>query len=190
MVVRRRLNASSSPEAQALERGIHSHLAADAAFHGHHVFRERVAWLGPKLMSRWPGLRHANLAAHILVEMVLDGWIIHRERGRLDAYYACFTPDLISTAARWSANDTQMEASVHSIVSRFASVQFLRDYETAKGTTDRFVRLLTYSPFATGTRPDLDALVDLTTKASAHFSRGSMDLIEDVRAASDKALGA
>jgi len=188
LVVQRRLEQSSDPDATALVRGIRSHLVADAVFHGHATFRDRIAWLTPQLAPAWDGLRHASLAAHVLVEMVLDGWIVARQPERLDTYYACFTPDRIDTAARLSADDGEMEAGVSAVIHRFATVQFLRDYDTPEGTTDRFVRLLTHTPFASGTRPNEGQIIRLVEQASRRFENGSSELLDEVRTASDDAL--
>ena len=189
LVVQRRLEATPGQEAIDLVRGIRSHLAADAAFHGHTVFRERVAWLAPQIEPAWEGLRHASLAAHVLVEMVLDAWIVKREPSRLDDYYACFSPPRNRTAAMLSASDAPMETEVMAVLARFSGVQFLRDYATPEGTVDRFVRLLTHTPFVSGTRPDFDRLVDVTSTATSRFDAGSGELLEQVRTASDEALG-
>lgn len=161
---------------------------ADATFHGHGTFRDRIAWLAPQLEPAWDGLRHASLAAHVLVEMVLDGWIVARQPERLDAYYACFSPDRIEKAARLSAEDRDMEAGVSAVIHRFATVQFLRDYDTPEGTTDRFVRLLTHTPFASGTQPDERQIVQLVERAARRFEDGSSELLDEVRKASDEAL--
>lgn len=188
LVVQRRLDASPEPGATQLLLGIRSHLAADAAFHRHEVFRDRIGWLTPRLGPVWKGLRHPSFAAHVLVEMVLDTWIVHRQPRRLDGYYACFTADRIERASSLSADDPTMQREVASVIERFARVQFLRDYDTPEGTTDRFVRLLTHTPFATGTHPDVPALTHVVVEASAHFACGSAELLEDVRRASDAAL--
>lgn len=188
LVVQRRLDESALPESIELACGIRSHLSADAAFHGHDVFRERIAWLGPRLTPCWSGLRHASLAAHVLVEMVLDGWIVSREPRRLDTYYACYTSERVAMAARLCADDAAMEAEVEGVLRRFASVQFLRDYAEPEGMVDRFVRLLTHTPFASGTEPDATALVSVVREASDRFRLGSSELLEAARAASDEAL--
>jgi hypothetical protein len=189
LVVQRRLDASPSTEGRELGRGIRSHLAADAAFHALPAFRDRVAWLAPQLAPAWDGLRHASLAAHVLVEMILDAWIVARQPQQLDSYYDCFTSHHIRIAAQHSASDPAMEGGVTALLNRFASIQFLRDYDTTEGTVDRFVRLLTHTPFASGTQPDFPRLVHLTGAATHQFESGSLDMLEAVRAASDAALG-
>ncbi len=189
LVVQRRLEVTPGQDAIALAKGIRSHLAADAAFHGHPVFRERVAWLAPRIEPVWQGLRHASLAAHVLVEMVLDAWIVEREPARLDDYYACFSPLQNRTAAMLSASDAPMETEVMAVLDRFSGTQFLRDYATPEGTVDRFARLLVHTPFGSGTRPDFDRLVGVTKTAAKRFDAGSGELLDEVRAASDAALG-
>ncbi len=148
-----------------------------------------MAWLAPQIEPAWEGLRHASLAAHVLVEMVLDAWIVAREPSRLDDYYACFTPAQNRTAAMLSASDAPMETEVLAVLDRFSGVQFLRDYATPEGTVGRFVRLVTHTPFVSGIRPDVDRLVDVTKTAVERFDAGSGELLEQVRTASDEALG-
>ena len=188
LVVLRTLEASRHSEARQLARGVRSHLAADTAFHGHPSFGQRVAWLAPQLEPLWKGLRHGHLAAHVLVEMILDAWLIERQPMRVDDYYACFSPSRIRLAARWSASDKLMENEVISVIERFSNSQFLRDYATPEGLLDRFVRLMMHTPFASGTHPDFDGLVRVTRDAISALEAGSEALLEHARKASDEAL--
>ena len=188
LVVQRRLAASDDPRAGLLAIGIRSHLAADACFHGHQEFRRRMDWLSPKLAGAWPGLQHASFAAHVLVEMVLDSWIVAQRPHRLDDYYASFSDNGIVLASKLCAENPDMETDVSAILRRFATAQFLRDYDTAEGTTDRFVRLLAHTPFPTKSPRDIRDVVQVVREAAATFETGSLELLQDVRVASDAAL--
>lgn len=181
LVVMRRLQASDDDEAKALRVGIDSHLRSDASFHGHAEFHRRNAWLAPRLARAWPGLKHPALAAHVLVEMLLDSWLIDRDPDRLDRYYACFSSDNIRSAARWSADDDDMADGVVALLVRFSSPGFLRDYRRAQGVASRFARTIAFTSFGRGTQAPEDRLTVLVRESAAALADGSDALLEDVR---------
>jgi hypothetical protein len=166
--------------------GIRHHMMADAVFHGHAEFLRRVAWIAPQLALAWPGLRHASIGAHVLVEMQLDRWILRAEPDRAEDYYACFTGATMTRAARLTTCDEDSFASLRALLERFMSSGFLRDYVLADRLAERFVGTLLCTPFASRTAPCLPALCGLVEETSEPLGAGSAQLLEDVRAGADR----
>lgn len=141
------LRADGSEEAHAVAAGIESHLAADRVFHIHPEFVARMARVEAEIAPFWPGLRHGDLAAHILVEMMLDRWLMLRDGDRLSRYYACFTPDAIAVAARFGASTDEARRVLVGVLTFFAETRFLADYERPEGLANRFERAWVHTSF-------------------------------------------
>ena len=134
-LVLRELEAGRDPRCAELRHGIAHHMQADSVFHSHPDFESRVDWLSRQLRTRWPDLRHASTYAHVLVEMLLDRWLMERDVRPLDIYYQAFQPQNLAFAAEHAVLDPGVSPALLAVLERFATLQFLRGYTTAKGFT-------------------------------------------------------
>jgi hypothetical protein len=182
MVVLRRLRAGGSEEQTALADGIASHLAADAAFHRHPEFHRRVQLVAPELRSAWPGLRHVELAAHVLVEMLLDRWLIARDPGLVARYYSAFTHANRDAAARMSVPEAGDREPLRHLLDRFVTSGFLAEYRTAPGLLARFAGSLSATP-KPPSQPPPRAVTRLVERLSGELARGAAELLGEVRTA-------
>jgi hypothetical protein len=92
-----RLRAERLDESD-LAHGILRHLADDHWFHDTEAFQRTAAEIG-ELVRAVPGYRHewrGWFLAHVLVEMLVDRFLIREDPSRLDAYYEAL--DTIRTA--------------------------------------------------------------------------------------------
>lgn len=142
------LRAEGSADLTALADGMESHLKADGVFHAHDEFIARVGRVEEEITSFWPSVGHGEMAAHILVEMVLDRWLMLRDPARLDAYYACFTPENIDVAARFGATTDPAREALGAVLRFFAKARFLEDYVSPEGLARRFCGAWSRTPFA------------------------------------------
>lgn len=142
------LRAEGSAEALALTDGMESHLKADGAFHAHGEFVTRVDRVEAEITRFWPSVGHGEMAAHILVEMVLDRWLMLRDPARLERYYACFTDENIALAAQHGATTDPAREVLANVLRFFANERFLADYVRPEGLARRFCRAWSYTPFA------------------------------------------
>jgi hypothetical protein len=181
VVLRKLRDVPGDPQVAALAAGIDSHLRSDAAFHGHPEFRRRVELLTPHVVRAWPGLRHGTMAAHVLVEMLLDRWLIRQYPSRLDQYYAAFSADVIDLACAWTASDQASSLALRRMLHGFVESAFLRDYAQPTGLALRFLRTVGRTPFGADPPPahTIAALVD---SMDAELDAGSSALLDDVRA--------
>lgn len=171
------LRAEGSAEARAVAAGIESHLAADRVFHVHPEFVRRMARVEAEIAPLWPGLRHGEMAAHILVEMMLDRWLMLRDGDRLAGYYACFTPEAIETAARLGATTDEARRALAGVLTFFAQTRFLDDYRRPEGLAWRFARAWTHTSFGAHDAVPEDALAAWVDRAHDAFAPRSEVLI-------------
>ncbi|MHC4957869.1 MAG: hypothetical protein ACYTGN_05790 [Planctomycetota bacterium] len=94
-----------------LAGGIRRHLADDHWFHESEAFQRTAAEIG-ELVRAVPGYRHewrGWFLAHVLVEMLLDRFLIREDPARLDAYYAALdtvdTAELVERVRPWLSGD-------------------------------------------------------------------------------------
>lgn len=177
------LRAEGSEEARALADGIESHLLADDAFHAHPEFCARIDRVEEEIAPLWPTLGHGELAAHILVEMMLDRWIMQREPERLGGYYACFTEGAIELAARLGTTNDVAREGMHTILGAFAGSRFLEGYEGFDGLVYRFSRVWMRTPFAEDGEVPQAALAEWMASRFEAYGPGSETLIEAARQA-------
>ncbi len=181
VVLRKLREAQGDPQVAALAAGIDSHLRTDAAFHGHPEFTRRVALLTPHVVRAWPDLRHATMAAHVLVEMLLDRWLIQRYPSHLDHYYAAFSTDVLDLACAWTASDQASSLALRQVLRTFVDSAFLRDYAQPTGLAFRFLRTVGRTPFGTAP-PPARTIAALVEAMDAELDAGSAGLLDDVRA--------
>ena len=86
---RERIVVNGDPRAAALARGIVRHLDDDRWFHSTEAFLRAEAEMRTLLRDAQGDAPHARtwFFAHVLVEMLLDRFLIERDPARLDAYY-------------------------------------------------------------------------------------------------------
>lgn len=166
-----------------LAYGIAHHMHADAVFHSLEAFNRRVDWLSAELRSRWPALRRASFYAHVLVEMLLDRWLMERDPRPLDEYYQAFQPEILAFAAEHGVSQPDARVTLRALLERFATLQFLRTYTTADDLAKRFLGLVRTLPWPSEWH-DLPRapLVDGIAAWHVHLGPGSGELVESVRA--------
>lgn len=142
------LRAEGSEEARAVADGIQSHLLADEVFHGHPEFVSRMERVEEEITRFWPEVSHGEMAAHILVEMMLDRWLMLRDPARLEGYYACFSAAHIGLAAKHGASTDPSRDVLAGVLGFFAESRFLSDYPSPEGLAMRFTRAWARTSFA------------------------------------------
>lgn len=138
----RRLDAHPHPLAASVRLGVQSHLRADAVFHRHDLFHDEVRRWGRRLAQAWPSLRHPQLAAHIFFEMLIDRWLLEERPGVLRDYYAHFEPATREAVATLALGDGGPSQALTTLLGRFVSAGFLRDYASADGLVFRFGQVM------------------------------------------------
>jgi hypothetical protein len=96
---RERIVINGDPRAAALARGILRHLDDDSWFHATEAFQRTESAMRTLLRDAQGAAPHPRtwFFAHVLVEMLLDRFLIQRDPVRLDAYYGAV--DAIDAAA-------------------------------------------------------------------------------------------
>ncbi len=189
VIVRQAALASDDPEVRAVGEGITAHLRADAVFHRHPEFVRRVTWLERELRRIWPRLGSPELGAHILVEMLLDRWLMQRNPTLVDRYYASFQMAHIAFVSVHAATDQESQKVLATILESFASSRFLADYAGAALLIDRFTRRLERVRFAAAREPPIDQLVPCVEVWSLALADGSTELLRAVEEALEHPAG-
>jgi hypothetical protein len=174
------LRARDEARARDLALGIDMHLRADAAFHTHPEFFRRMRLLRPELCAVWPALGEAEFASHLLVEMLLDQWLIAERPGLLADYYGAFDDATLDFAAAHGATPGTRDA-LRALFARFVAVRFLDDYVTPEGLVPRFVGALGRTPFAPSGETPLVELVAFVARWAGQLKGGSGELVAFVR---------
>lgn len=181
-LVLRALDASPDPRCAELRLGIAHHMQADSVFHSHPDFEGRVDWLARQLREHWPGLQHASTYAHVLVEMLLDRWLMERDSRPLDTYYQAFSPQNLAFAAEHAVVDPEVAPHLLAVLERFAGMQFLRGYTQAEGLAQRFLGLTRRLPWPWEWLPSLqDELIENIDAWHKRLAPRSAELLESVR---------
>jgi hypothetical protein len=182
-VVLRVLDANQDPRCGELRRGIAHHMQSDSVFHGHPEFESRVDWLARQLRAHWPDLHHASTYAHVLVEMLLDRWLIETDPAPLETYYQAFSPENLGFAAQHAVSESEVSPALLAVLERFAGLQFLRGYTNAEGLAMRFLGLTRRLPWPWEWLPSLqEELIDNIDPWHKRMRPRSGELLEAVRA--------
>lgn len=181
--IRERLGTSRDPAVRAVAQGVDAHLRADATFHRHPEFQRRMDWLEGEMRSVWPGLGSAALGAHVMVEMLLDRWLLRGDPGLVERYYASFSPTLIAFVSTQVSDDRESQEAMTKVLHTFTSTRFLADYPDRERLVMRFVRRLERIPFVPANDPPVGRLVSLLESWSHALEEGSAELLEAVRRA-------
>jgi hypothetical protein len=182
VTIRETTRASHDPAVRAVGAGVSAHLVADATFHRHSEFLRRVAWLKEKMATVWPRL-DAELGAHVMVEMLLDRWLLRRDSGLVHRYYASFCPAGIAFVSVHAAVGTESQEALAKVLERFASSRFLADYADSASLVMRFVHRLERVRFAGAHAPPIEQLVSSVEGWAQAVEDGSRELLETVRTA-------
>jgi hypothetical protein len=177
------LRAAGSAEAQAVADGIESHLRADEVFHRHPEFLARMDRVEDELTAVWPGLQHSDPAAHILVEMMLDRWLMLADGARVASYYACFTAEHIAAAARLGTTTDASRDVLAGVLTFFNETRFLADYVDPRGLAHRFCRAWGRTSFGAREPPPEEAIAAWVERSHDALAPRSEELIEAGRAA-------
>lgn len=190
LVVVRRLRASGERDAGVLAYGITHHMHADKVFHGHPEFERRMATAAPRLRHRLGARRHLGLAAHILVEMLLDRWLIERRTGLIDRYYGRFSTAWRRRASDLAHAEPEGRDALVRVLDRFAAARFLADYTSGEGLALRLVRTLVRIRVLEDDAVDLAGLGTDVVALHDELRTGSDALLADVAARLDASLHA
>jgi len=183
LLVLRRLRARTDPEAAALAYGIAHHMHVDAVFHGHPVFAARVDEAAGHLEAHLGDTpRHPELAAHVLVEMLLDHWLLERDPALVDVFYARFSDAACRYACERSSDEPQIRGELAAVLARFTTSRFLADYATPAGLAGRLVRTLQRVGGLGQTPPDVGSLAGAVDALRVRFASGSAALLDEVAA--------
>lgn len=188
LVVLRRLRACNDAAAAALAYGIAHHLHADAVFHRHPAFETRVRRAGAALEQAVDGVRHPDLAAHVLVEMLLDRWLLGAEPALVEAYYARFSPTVRALACELCCDDDGAREALAAVLERFVTTRFLAGYGSAQGLAFRFLRTLQRIGLLADPPPEPVALAPCLEALAADFAPGSARLLAEVTAGAAASL--
>jgi hypothetical protein len=166
--------------------GLASHLRADAVFHRHPAFHERMDLLRPRVRELWPGARDPELVAHVLIEMLLDRWLMAGDSTLLTRYYGAFRRDQRDFAASMAASDEASRAALGEVLERFVSSRMLVQYGNADGLVARLVRALGRIPRFFRDPPVESRLAERVDAWSREIEGGFDELLGFVRAALQK----
>jgi hypothetical protein len=181
LAVIRALRASAEPQGGELADGIESHMRADAVFHGHPEFERRTSQAARDLAAAIPALRWAHLAAHVVVEMLLDRWLIEQDPALLDRHYAALDAPSIELACGLTFAQGEQRTVMRQILDRYVSSAFLREYATDRGIVGRWMRSLSRSPFSENGVLDEELLERWVGSWRQRFTDGSGSLLAEVK---------
>lgn len=125
------LTADPDPQVASVARGIVRHHRDDAWFHGTEAFTATSLRFAVELRQRLPGDAgfRPSFLGHILVELLLDDFLIRRDPQRLDQFYDALgqvDPHLVQHVVnRISRRSTD---ALWAVIPRFIAEAFLYDY--------------------------------------------------------------
>ncbi len=183
LLLLRSLEASPDESARAVAIGVRAHLRADATFHRHPLFLGRVEWLAGELLPRWPGLGEPELAAHILVELLLDRWLLGGDPALATRFAASFSPAAVATAAHHGAGDPGSRQELARILAALGASPFAADHAEPRRFVARFERAWARSGFPAGDGFPRDALLAAEGRWAQALASGSAELVAEVRRA-------
>ena len=124
-----RLPGDLPPAPAAVIRGIRKHYADDVSFHASAAFEEAQREVAALVRERHPEVRRATFLAHILVEILLDAWLMWRDPTLADRYYdaldALELDPLVGWLNTWA---TEPAVRLAAWIEGFRRIQFLRTY--------------------------------------------------------------
>ena len=144
--------------------GVESHHRADAAFHDSPVFK---AWQRTVVESMADRGRGARAAAHVAVELAIDGHLL--QHGRAAAY---------GRALAWAAGAVAGPWAV--LVERMRTGEVVDAYATAAGIATRVVGVMRRRPRLAPITPDVDDLAAGVSAVLAAVRDGADELLEEV----------
>lgn len=125
------LDAEDRSDEAELIRGMHRHFIDDKWFHQTKVFRRLMREMRDRLRERhgYPrGLRPV-FRAHILIEILLDAYLIAQDPDAIDRYYdglGSVDPDLVANTI--NAHATRPNVKLATFIRGYRTYQFLRSY--------------------------------------------------------------
>jgi len=123
-----------------LAAGVRQHMDDDAWFHATESFQRSEVELTElvRFAHRDEPRQRAWFFGHILVEMLLDAWLIEEAPARLDEYYAALAaadlPRIRAESAAWLTRPAERLAWFMDV---FLESRFLEGYRTDRGLLDR-----------------------------------------------------
>jgi hypothetical protein len=179
--IRAATQASPDPAVRAVGQGVSAHLRADMTFHRHPEFLRRVAWLDGELREVWPSLGSTELGAHIMVEMLLDRWLLRGEPNLVERYFASFQKTHIAFVSSVVATDRESQDVLARVLESFTASRFLADYAHPHLLVTRFAGRLERLRFASANNPPIDQLESRIKVWGSALECGSSELLEAVR---------
>lgn len=183
-----RLRAGDDGDGHVLAHGIAHHLQADAAFHRHPIFSRRVSLVAERAEPLLAESRWSTVFAHVLVEMLLDRWLIEGDPGLLDRYYGHFGQHARERAATLASDRDEMRRELATLLDRFVELRFLADYTRSAGLAFRLVRTLGRVAVNLVADDRMDPLAALVADLHVELAPGSEELLGDVARAVEEKL--
>lgn len=183
-----RLRAGDDPDGHSLAHGIAHHMQADAAFHRHPSFLERVNVTADRIEPYLAQPKWGALVAHVLVEMLLDRWLIEGDGALVDRYYGRFEAGTRARAAELASAEDAMRNELATMLERFVELRFLADYLDFERLVWRLSRALRRADHAIVADERLDGLAVEARRLYRDLVPGSGELLGDVRHAVDAKL--
>jgi hypothetical protein len=146
-------SVETSPKVAA---GQAHHVAADAAFHANPAFTALQTWAGRALMAAGVGRGAARAAAHVGVELFLDGVLARDFRSR-DAYTRCLA-DAEAARAPFVWCDEPSRLRWRALVLRLRTGTIPDAYRDAAFVADRLIGALSRRPRLAVTHPEAAVL--------------------------------
>ena len=122
-------DATPTAQARSLLEGIRRHIREDRVFHAAPAFLATQREVATLIRRAHPTVRRATFRAHILLEILLDAWLMQRDPTLIDRYYAALASvDANVVARHLNAWATEPAPRLARWIEGFRSMQFLRTY--------------------------------------------------------------
>ncbi|MHC4938726.1 MAG: ACP phosphodiesterase [Planctomycetota bacterium] len=135
-----RLQREMVPEDRDLGAGVHRHMADDEWFHRTEAFQRSEVELTELVRSAQNGEQRQRswFFGHVLVELLLDAWLMERTPSLLDDYYSALgevdMEELLAESTPWMSQPPERLARFIGI---FMEHRFLEGYRTDAGMLAR-----------------------------------------------------
>ncbi len=157
--------------------GVEFHHRADAVFHRAPVFRELTRWLETSLREAQVRRGGARGAAHVGIELLLDGALIHDPAAA--RAYPLALDHARATDLRW--REPEHADRFGSLMERLVDHGLPIGYKDAAIVADRVTRILSGRPLLALTDAESGVLADVLIEASERVNDRADELCGHVR---------
>ena len=152
-----------------VDAGIRSHHRVDSAFHADLRFK---AWMA-EVSEQMGNTRAARAAAHVAVELAMDGQLLDAQRA--GPFYDALAWASDTLSGPWSA-----------LVERLAGDELVDAYRTPEGVARRTVGAISRRPRLSRLELDVDALTTAIANTGASIASGLDDVLRSAGAQDDR----